>query len=158
MAATSKHSPDLRMQACATYLATGDSRQASRLTGIPDRTIRSWFDQDWWIKDTERLRAQFEKQLDAKLTAIIGKAMDVTLDRLENGDELIGKDGAPIRRKVSGRDAAVIGGVAFDKRALIRGQPTSRVERVNLDELRRQFAGEAVRVDGVNESGDGAVN
>lgn len=151
MAATSKHAPNLRQQAVATYLATGDSNQAAKLTGIPARTIRSWFDQDWWIESTERLRAQHEKQLDAKLTAIIEKAMDVTLDRLEYGDEVIGKDGAPVRRKVSGRDAAVIGGVAFDKRALIRGQPTSRVERVNLDELRVKFAGVAVRVDGASE-------
>ena len=147
-----KHPPEVRMAACAAYLVEGDSKRVEKLTGIPARTIREWTTQEWWHEATERLRIQYEARLDIKLTAIMDKALSAVLDRLEHGDEVLdAKSGTMTRRKVSGRDAAIISAVAFDKRALLRGQPTSRVERVDLGALREKFRNAVERVVDANE-------
>ena len=62
-------------------------------------------------------------------------------DRLRNSDAHIGKSGEIIRKPIGGRDIAVITGVLFDKRALLRHQPTSISGKVDtekqLEELGR---------------------
>jgi hypothetical protein len=147
-----KHPVELRMQVCAAYLASGDSEKVARLTGVPARTIRDWTGQDWWQDATEQLRERHERQLDARLSAIIDTATAAVQDRLEHGDEVTGKDGTLLRRKVSARDAAIISAVAFDKRALLRGQATRRIEHVDLPALRAQFS-KAIEVEDANTEG-----
>jgi hypothetical protein len=66
-------------------------------------------------------------EFDAKLTGMIDKAIDKTMQALDNPN-------------LSAREAAIVLAISYDKRALHRGQATSRVERVNLSDLRAQFA------------------
>ncbi len=140
MAANGRHPVDVRMAACAAYLVEGDSKRVSKLTGVPARTIREWTTQEWWSVATDKLRGQYLEWLDGKLTAIMDAALSAVLDRLEQGDEVLDPEsGTMMRRAVSAKDVAIVFAVFFDKRALLRGQLTSRVERVNLDELRAQF-------------------
>ncbi len=141
MAINRKHAVDLRIAACAAYMVEGDSKRVSRLTGVPARTIRDWTKQEWWNEIMEELRARYQELLDAKLTAIMDMAVSAVLNRLENGDEVLDRDsGTVTRRMVSAKEAAIIFAVFFDKRAMLRGQPTRRVESVNLDTLRAQFS------------------
>ena len=60
------------------------------------------------------------------------------LDRLENGDikPMKGKDGIQyVSHPVTARDAAQVASLMADKRALMRGDPTSRVEKTSTDRL-----------------------
>lgn len=152
MAVNGRHPVDLRMAACAAYLVEGDSKRVSRLTGVPARTIRDWTTQEWWGEAMEKLRVRYQERLDAKLTAIMDAALSAVLNQLEHGDEVLNRDsGTVTRRMVSAKDAAIIFAVFFDKRALLRGQPTSRVERVNLDRLRARFNAIVDRVQDANQ-------
>ena len=55
----------------------------------------------------------------------------------------IDKNGDVVRRQMSGKDKAWVMGITFDKRALLRGDPTSRTEKVDqkalISELKEDF-------------------
>ena len=68
-------------------------------------------------------RARLGDEFDGRLTGMIDKSITVAMQALDNPD-------------ISAREAAIVLAIAYDKRALHRGQATSRVERVNLGELR----------------------
>ena len=55
------------------------------------------------------------------------------IDRLENGDYHVLKDGTLIRKPINYRDLSVGAAIAYDKRCLGRGDPTSRTERVTIE-------------------------
>jgi hypothetical protein len=84
-----------------------------------------------------------QDQLDAELTGIISKATSEIVDRLENGDEVLDKNGNTRRKKLSSRDLTMVLAILFDKRALIRGDPTSRTEKITseatLDKMITKF-------------------
>lgn len=128
--------------ACAAYMVYGNSRKASSFMGnrVKAGTIRKWVhDATWWPEVTTAIRKAQGEHFDSKLTQVIDKSADVILERLENGDEVIDKNGVGIRKKVGARDAAIVLGQAFDKRALQRGDPTSRSEKTSSDDRLKQL-------------------
>jgi hypothetical protein len=138
---TSNYSAYERMDAVAAYAATGKPKEVVKLTGIPYQTIIAWKNNaPWWKKALRELRKQEDDVLDARLTRMMSKSLDEMEDRLLNGDEIITKDGDALRRKVSFRDLSVAGvAVSFDKRALTRGEPTARIEKVGDEEMLKKL-------------------
>jgi len=114
-----------KLAAALAWLMTGSAEEAELLCGVPARTIREWTAQESWALFMEQARREKQAQLDSKFTAIIHKATDAILDRLENGDEVVAKDGSIHKKKVGIRDLAVVKAIAFDKRNIARGMPTS---------------------------------
>ena len=105
------------------------------MTGISEATIRCWKQTEWWFDGMNRLIQEDDEQLDTKLTALINKAVDKVNDSLEHGDIIYDtKRGTLVRRPMSGKDTAIVTAITLDKRQLLRGQPTSRVEKVSSDE------------------------
>mgnify|MGYP001559698587 CR=1 FL=1 len=86
-------------------------------------------------------RARLGDEFDGRLTGMIDKSITVAMQTLDNPD-------------ISAREAAIVLAIAYDKRALHRGQATSRVERVNLGELRAQFA-KVIDAQPVSNPGEG---
>ena len=87
----------------------------------------------------QEVRTEFGEQIKFKLAEIIDEAADQTLDRLRHGDVVQdNKTGELVRVPIKGKDAAIIGAVAFDKLRLAENQPTNIVSHEDAEEnLRR---------------------
>lgn len=128
-----------RKQAVAHWMVLGNIKEVGRQLGIPESTLHQWKQQEWWNDYYAVLRADKNLDVDAMMTAAVHKALNVVLDRLEHGN-LMYIDGQHVRVGVHGRDAAVIAGILFDKRQLLRSLPTSISERSSkLDDLAGRF-------------------
>ena len=89
-----------------------------------------------------------EEELDSKLTDIIMVGTEQLRDRLENGNvKYDGKTGQLYRQPLtSGELAKDTIGIMFDKRALLRGDPTSRIEKTSTDETLRLLANKFIEM------------
>jgi len=131
-----KWSVEDKVRAASAMMVTGSSLKASKLVGIPAATIRWWANQSsWWPELIKAVRKEKQDELDAVQTDVIHKSLDELNDRLDNGDEVITKDGDKVRKKLGGRDLAIIHGTLFDKRQLVRGDPTSKVGKSDTDAI-----------------------
>jgi hypothetical protein len=123
-----------KLNCVCVFSVCGNSRRTSELTHIPEATIRTWKQTDWWQELSERIVQEADEQLDTKLTSIVDKAVEALNDRLENGEEVYDiRSGKIIKKTVGAKDSAFIFATAVDKRQLLRGKATSRVEKVTVD-------------------------
>lgn len=127
-----------------TFLASGKPRTiACKLTGIPINTVNKWAREDWYYEVINLIKDRMDYELDATMTAVVHKGAAEALDRLENGDVVLDRNGNQVRKPVSGKDAIMIAAIAYDKRALGRGKPTSIAESITtedrLDRLKQRF-------------------
>jgi len=128
-APNSKYSPEQKIAAASAYLITGTSRQAQKYCGVRADIIRDWKTRSsWWPSVFAECKKKKQDELDAQFSQTVHIAMGQLNDRIINGDEKIGRDGSVIRLGIGGKDLATIVGILYDKRALLRGDPTSRVE------------------------------
>ena len=146
-----KYTPEERIMAATYYAVTGSSLQASEKCGqtgthIPASTIRKWKNTtSWWKPVLHEVRKAKQEELDAKLTSIIMEGADKLEDRVRNGNIKLNPRTGELNRipMTSGELAKDAVGIPYDKRALMRGDPTSRTERVDpklmLEDLAKQF-------------------
>lgn len=104
------------------------TKKVAALTGVPMRTIQDWRQNaPWWKEATKIIRKAKQDELDAGLTAVIHKATEEVKDRLEKGEVIYDfKTGEEARVKMKSMDIAKVLGITFDKRQLLRGDPTAR--------------------------------
>ncbi len=146
-----KYTPEERIMAATYYAVTGSSIQASEKcanqgTPIPASTIRKWKNTtSWWKPVLHEVRKAKQEELDAKLTSIIMEGADKLEDRVRNGNIKLNPKTGELNRipMTSGELAKDAVGIPYDKRALMRGDPTSRIEKVDpklmLEDLAKQF-------------------
>lgn len=121
-----QYSPEVKLAAVTAYFTTGTVRGASRMTGVSKQTISEWKNKsNWWPLAYAKVKKDKQEELDATLTGMIDLAFEEAKDRILNGDETITKDGDIVRKKMSGKDLVTAGAIMVDKRAIIRGDPTS---------------------------------
>ena len=118
-----------RIEVVSLYACIGNPDTISDLTGVSVGTIRGWRRQEWFVALLEEIRDENNEKLDANFTQIVQKAQDLILDRLENGDFVLTKDGELIRKPVNARDLALTSAITVDKRQIIRNKPTSISEQ-----------------------------
>lgn len=129
-----KYTVDDKLQAAIAYVITGDSLNASKLCGIPDRTIRAWTATEWWDDILAEANASYQSKLDAVWTKILHKASDKMVERIEQGDPVVDAKTREVRYvPVKLRDLAIATAVMTDKRSLMRGQATRRTETVSVE-------------------------
>lgn len=133
------------MEAVTSYLALGKLPLVSALVDVPVTTLRQWKLQPWWKELIEEIHREDEFDLDAKLSKIIDKTLDAVVERVEHGEFLLDSKTGQIKRvPVKLRDVHRVSVDLIDKRNLIRGKPTSRVEKTEtvdtLQKLAAQFA------------------
>ena len=147
----SQYSATLRAQ-CVYLSCLFNPHKAASLLNVPYRTVVDWAKTDWWNEIELKLRSQAQKSLESKFTAILKKGAEMLEERLDNGDPKVLKDGTEVRQGVSAKDVALIICQVFDKRALTRGDPTSRTERTSTarDKL-KNMAREMEQVAGKDE-------
>tara|TARA_R110002020_G_scaffold2465_2_gene11548 strand:- start:531 stop:1178 length:648 start_codon:yes stop_codon:yes gene_type:complete len=146
-----KYTPEQRIMAATYYAVTGSSLQAADKckasgTAIPASTIRKWKNTtSWWKPVLHEVRKAKQEELDAKLTSIIMEGAEKLEDRVRNGNIKLNPKTGELNRipMTSGELAKDAVGIPYDKRALMRGDPTSRTEKVDpktmLEELAKQF-------------------
>lgn len=133
-----------KLNAVCVFAVAGNSRRVAEITKIPECTIRAWKTTEWWNDAMSRIITEQDEELNSKLTKLVDKAVDAVNDRLENGNYVYNpKLDKLIRKPVDAKELAIVTAISIDKRQLLRGQPTSRIERISQDErlekLSKQF-------------------
>lgn len=151
-----------RIKAATTYAMVGSAVEVERITSIPAAIVRKWKTMEWWPRILDRIRQEHDDQLDVKLTKVIDDSVKLVQDRLEGGDYIYDtKRGEVVRKPMAGKEVAVITSIFVDKRNLLRGKPTSRVERSSsedrLKKLREEFERFTKARDITPEKPDGEV-
>lgn len=148
---SSKYTKEQKLSVITTYVLTGSVEQAGLNTGIPRKYIHSWkCKSPWWPIEVAKVRIQEQDKLDAVMTGVIDNTMGQLNDRILNGDwKKNTKTGELERIPLTAKDLAVVAGITFDKRQLIRGDATaitSRSSGTDLQELEAKMMGWAKKV------------
>jgi len=145
-----------RYKAAAALVAGSNSIAASRESGIPASTIRHWShnDADFQMMCQE-VRTEFGEKIKFKLAEIIDESADQTLDRLRHGDVIRdNKTGELVRVPIKGKDAAIIGAVAFDKLRLAENQPTNIVQHESWEDRKKLLLEKLSAIGKADKRGD----
>jgi hypothetical protein len=110
-------------RAASFYKNCGSLYKTAELSGIPYSTILMWSKKPFWDEILKRIKKEDSVVLENTYTDIARKGQSVILDRLENGDHVLTKEGEIIRKPVSLRDATLAAAVATDKRKILSEQP-----------------------------------
>jgi len=130
-----------KMNAVCIFAVSGNSRRVAELSGIPEGTIRSWKCTEWWNEILTRIHVEEDEELDTKLTKLVNKAVEAVNERLDEGDWIYNpKLDKLIRKPVNAKDLAIVTAITVDKRQLLRGQPTARIEKISQDERLNKLA------------------
>ena len=125
------------------YVSGRPIREAARMLGIKEVTAKSWRRTDWWAKMESAARRVASQTADRKLSKVLDLAIKRIETRLEKGDPYTAQ-GEVRYKPVSAKDLAIIIGVTYDKRSLIRGEATvisaeAKSEEERLKELSEAF-------------------
>jgi hypothetical protein len=105
-------------------------------------TVNNWTKTEWFQEILGDCEQEYERRVRGKMNAIIEAAQNETLDRLHNGDAVLGKDGEIKRVPMRGKDAMTVGAIAVDKRWLSLGKPTAITNNAgtkHLEDLAKAF-------------------
>jgi hypothetical protein len=131
----SPYSAEDRVAVAVAYLISGGNsveaaKKASPLLSTPIEagTIRQWKSRAGWFPQAESIaRGILQQELDRKYTQLLHKTEAEMMDRIKDGEHKV-VNGEILRVPVGLKDLVVTHGVISDKRAMIRGEPTSRRE------------------------------
>ena len=144
-APNAKYSPEQKLTAMMTFVTTGSMPAAARAAGVPKWVPYNWRDgSNWWSEQVALIRKEKQEEVDGLMTQIIHRNLDTLGEMSSSGmEKRVDKDGKIVDKPISFRDLTVNTAVLYDKRALLRGEPTSRsdsgtTERT-LERLREYF-------------------
>jgi hypothetical protein len=138
----SKYTPEQKIEAVSLYVLYGNMKKVSLATGLPWALIRGWKTKTkWWDGVYQEIVRAKNDELQGVMTQILDKAMTEIQDRIENGNEVVNKEGEKHRVKVPAKELALVAGIMFDKRQMLRGEPSSirQSNQVNVSDLKAQF-------------------
>lgn len=120
--------PEKMIEAATIYAATGSLEKTAELTKVPEKILSKWRRQPDFQALLREVWEENNEKIDARLTRIIEKSLDALLDRLDNGDFHVTRDGKLVRKPISAKELSLVQAINVDKRQLLRGLPTSRSE------------------------------
>lgn len=130
-----------KLEAVTTYLALGNLVLTSSVLKIPEFTLRSWKQKDWWKEIESELAVQDDIQLSSRLKRIIETTISATEDRIKNGDWIYNnKDGCLMRKPVNLRDVHKVTMDFVDKREQLAGKTTNNVALEAIDDRLAKLA------------------
>ncbi len=130
-----------KINAAYLYAASGNYSKVARDTNIPRTTIVSWAkDSPVWVDSLVKARQEISDEILAYNLEIVIKTNEQIIDRIDNGDTVLTKDGKQVRVPMKGRDLAVVGGIKEDKARVALGQATSIVGKAeSMNSLAAEF-------------------
>jgi len=121
------------------YTQTGNILRSANEAEVNYDVARYWLTTAYSDKIIRILKVEQQKVLDVKLTGLIETVISSVEERLAFGDYNTRGDRVPVQLDKLLKALTTL----YDKRALIRGEPTSRVERVStqdrLSRLSKRF-------------------
>ncbi len=115
------------------YVSGNSYKKAAEMSGVVASTAKTWQSQEWYPEVMEAARSVAGQKVDRKLSKIIDMALGNLEQRLVKGDPF--KNGSEVDYKpVTAKDSALIAAIAYDKRALSRGEPTAIEADMSLEE------------------------
>lgn len=144
-----KHKPNTtwplekRIEVVSQYLVLGNMRLVAATTGVSHDLIRQWKIQPWWKELETEIRATQTIELDNKLSKIVERSMEATLDRLENGEHVLNnKTGEIIRKPASLRDVSRVTNDFLSRQQVLRKtqETTSEVSTQSITEQLKALA------------------
>lgn len=99
--------------------------RVSEITGVPRQTMQKWAKEPWWPLALAFARERHDKDLTAGYLEVVRRAQNKLIERIETGDVVVSKDGQERFKPVNAKDLAIISSIAFDKRQIATGGPTS---------------------------------
>ena len=156
----SPYSAEDRICAVMCYIVAGGSskeaaRKASEAIGqhLTPETLRQWKSRaPWWPEAETVARGMLQQSLDRKYTRILELTEAEISDRIKDGDHHMNKDGDLVRVPIKFRDLVTGHAIISDKRAMLRGNPTSRKEDTGLALLLR--LAQEMQKDGTKKIGE----
>ena len=125
-----RYSDNQKLESLKLWLVTGNLRVVSASLEIPYKTLQEWRYSSWWAEMASDIKAEGHLQLSNKLKSIAERALDITLDRLDNGEFIYDqKLGQLIRKPVSMKDAHVVASSLLDKSLKLQDSPMDEVEK-----------------------------
>lgn len=120
--------PDEKKLQIVTLFASGvtANMDLSRLTKVPESTIRTFKHSEWWPEMLEQVYAVMDQETESKQTKIVNTTLDALQDRLQDGDYVLSKKGEIHRKPINGKDLSQIHSVMIDKRQLLRQRQTKK--------------------------------
>lgn len=145
-----------KIAAVVAWMVTGNVYKAQKYCGVKPDTISRWKrESEWWPILTQQVKKEKNDELEAMMTGILHENLSAIMERLEEGDTYYdAKRGKTYKLPVKTKDLAYVTTNIFDKRQLLRGDVTSRTEKVStqerLSKLKQQFEqfSNAVEVEG----------
>lgn len=132
-----------KIEVAALWAVLRDVEKVHHIEQVPRWAIKKWMKEPWWDNVVQHVTKEQNDLLDARLTSVVHKAVDLIQDRIENGEIQKTKDGEEIRVPTRLRDATHALETTFKQRQLLRGEATSRTEAVDsnakLTQLKDQF-------------------
>lgn len=79
-------SEEQKIEVVTLWLATQNLAEVSRITGIPNQTIKEWKLKDWWKKYVEEIRVKDIQAKRNKVAKAAQKCIEVINEQLEKGE------------------------------------------------------------------------
>jgi hypothetical protein len=130
-----------KIEAVTTFLALGNATQTAAVLEIPLATFNRWKYSDWWKKIEEDLKSEEHLQLNSRLKKIVSKALDVTEDRLTNGNyQYDPKTSELVRVPVSLKDATKAATDMMTRRDILEEKPAQQQIEKTVDDRLAKLA------------------
>ena len=137
----SKYSPEQKIAVMTYYFVYGNLEKAATYADVPYDIVKDWHTRSaWWETEYQKIVAAKQHELDSTFTNVLHDCMSMLKDRLVEGDSVFNKAGDIVKLPIKAKELAIIGGVVFDKRQLLRGNATSISTRTqSLEDLESKF-------------------
>lgn len=144
---TGHTSKQTKIKAAVSYLLCGSATKAAKAAGISKPTILDWKNNsEWWPYLLAHLKEKHDEDLEARTTQILTQALDQVEDRIVNGDTIMNyKTGEMEYKPISGKEMTIIFGTLYDKRQLMRREPTAISDNKSEDERLKHLMQEFIR-------------
>lgn len=129
-----RYSEAEKFQAVALYVSLGSLTAVAKELAYPYETLKDWKAKDWWKQYERAIKSEENAALSAKFRKIVKKVQEQILDRLEDGDHVVLKDGSVIRVPVKAKELAIIGAVSTDKIIGLDSIQEHREETVSIEQ------------------------
>lgn len=130
-----------KIECVATYIKLGNITRVSELLNIPRPTIVTWRATQWWADIEKELRAEENIVLSSSMKTLVDKSLLAIEDRLDKGDWIYdAKQGKPVRKPVSMKDALKVSTDLIDKRIAIATHENYTVAQENISEKLQKLA------------------
>lgn len=132
-----------KVEVVTQWLVLGNLKQVAAISGVSYDLVRQWRTQTWWPELEAEIRQSQNIEMDTKLSKIVEKSLEATLDRVENGDFIYDQKSGEIRRKPAAlRDVHRVAVDLLDRREVLRKGAEDRNEgtKVSMEEQLKVIA------------------